>query len=386
MSKNLNYNTDIIKHYVRYHGWLKPFKTIVNHIDGLIKRGQRADKCKYLTFCAVQAIDVFMFEQLKYLYRNENSKRLENVYYCENDEQSFSIIQRLIGSSDQGFFGDFKKIVLLKESDVIVNSADPFDEPETAEEREKLRLLGVKKSLVAKFPFDVINLDLYGNFFPENEAKYSETFQTYQQILQLQKLRNGHECRRFLMYLTVYTPITDHARFIKKDVMSTFEGVLLQNLMHEEFSSALEETYGHSNPKKLDVYIKFILGFTKQVLFKETYNLGWQPKIIDILCYDRQHPADKEKADGHKYKITTFIVEYTRNEELEKGNRLDGDIHSSVEKDYKEQLFSIVTNKPEEVPSEREIDQKVSQDLKKIVEFRNKFLEELGIFDKNLFA
>lgn len=379
MPKDLNYNTDVLKHFVRYYSWVKPFKTIKNFVDAEYRRGRRTEKCKYLTFCAVQAIDVFLFENLKYIYRGKETKRLENVYFCENDEEAFSIIQKLIGSAEQGFFGDFKEIILQDENQQLDNPSDPFNEPETFEGREKLRLVELKKTLVSKFPFDVINLDFYGNFFPYNESKYSESFQTYKQVLELQKKTNGHECKRFLMYLTVYTPMFNERRFVNPDVMTAFEMVLLENLVYTEFERALTEKYGHNNPRSLDVYLKFILGFTKQVIFKETYKLGWVPDIKDVLTYNRTH------SDGIAHKETTFVIEFNRDESLDGFQNFDGNVHEEIENNYKQQLFSIVTNKPEQVPDQADIPAEVTQNLQQIVEFRNQFLKKIGIYQSQHF-
>ncbi|WP_375584800.1 hypothetical protein [Cyclobacterium xiamenense] len=378
MSKNLNYNTDVVKHYVRYYGWIKPFKSILNFVDAEIKKGRRDNNCKYLTFCAAQAIDVFLFEYLKYLYRNEKTNRLENVYFCENDEESFSIIQKMIGSSEQGFFGDFKQIILQDETEQIGNIDDPFDEPETEDEREKLRLIELKKGLLAKFPFDVINLDIYGNFFPNSEKRYSDAFQTYKGVLEQQK--RGNTCKRFLMYLTVYTPVLNKPRYVNPDVITSFEMVLLGNLVYPEFEQAFLNKYGHTDPRNIEVYQKFILGFTKQILFKETYKLGWKPKLHNMMAYDRIHHDNNAK-----YKITTFVVEYRRDSALDGFDDFDGNVYEEIEEDYKAQLFNIVTNKPEYVPSEDQIPKEVSENLLSTVAFRNAFLKKIGLYKSEIF-
>jgi hypothetical protein len=380
MPKNLNYNRDIIKHYVRFYGWIHPFKTILNYVDTQCKKGHRTEKCKYLTFCAVQAVDVFLFEYKKYLFRNNNTNRLENVYFCENDEESFTLIQKIIGSADQGFFGNFQEVILQDENEPIINSEDPFDEPELASDREKLRLIELKKRLTAKFPFDVINLDFYGNFFPSSESRYSDSFQTYKQVLELQKLINGHKCERFLMYLTLYTPVFNQPRFVNNDVMVAFEKVLLENLAYPEFEDALNRKYGHNNPKSLDVYLKFILGFLKLVIFKETYKLGWKPKIKNVLCYDRIH------SDDRPHKEATFVVEYTRASDLDNFQDFEGNIHRTIENDYKRQLVDLVINKPEQVPTEDKIPQEVIENLRVVVEFRNKFLKDINVYSDEIFS
>lgn len=380
MPKDLNYNTDIIKHHVRYYGWIKPFKTILNFVDAEVKKGRRVEKCKYLTFCAIQAIDVFLFEFLKFLHRNKDTSRLENVYFCENDQEAFTIIQRLIGSAEQGIFGDFKKIMLQNIKAIPGNDEDPFDEPEDENEREILRLSQLKGIVTTKFPFDVINLDFYGNFFPNEQGRYSDSFHTYIEILKLQKVNYEYPCKRFLMYLTVYTPMINEKRFINSEVITSFEQVLFENLVHEEFSKNIQEKYGTTDFKKFDVYLKFILGFTKQVIFKETYKQGWMPKIHNILTYDRTH------SDGSPHKETTFVVEYYRNAKLDNLKDFEGAVFAEILEEYKAQLLDLVINRPEYVPKEADIPEEVRANLEAVREFRDSFLRDLGLYDPGNFS
>lgn len=382
MSKQLNYNTDVVKHYVRYNGWLSTFKTILNRVNSDFNRGKRKSRCKYLTFCAVQAIDVFMLEMEKYVYRNPNTNRLVNVFFCENDEESFSVIKTMIGSEEQGFFGNFQDIILQNIEDIPSNPDDPFDEPDSLEDRQKIRLIEIKKSLINAFPFDVINLDFYGNFFPKSGNRYSESCQAYQHVLEYQKLKNEEEeCSRFLMYLTVYTPVKEDQGQINPQAMRAFEGVLLSNLAYDKFKEAFLSRFEHLHPTNIDVYLKFILRFTKQILFKETYSLGWEPTLKDIFCYDRVH----EKS-AVPYKITTFIVEFQRNEQLDSTVDFAGAIPNLVESEYLKQLFKIVKDMPTHVPTEGQVPDEVKEHLSEVVQYRNNFLKEIGIFSPSLFT
>jgi hypothetical protein len=374
MSKNLNYNLDNIKHYVRYNGWKGSYRVIRNYVDREVRRSRRSTKCKYLTFCAVQAIDVFMLELEKYIYRDEETNRLSNVYFCENDEESFSLINKMIGSDSQGFFGDFKQIILQDLDVQYGDPNDPFDEPASEVERENLRLKEIKKNMLKVFPFDVINLDMYGNFFPRNQGRYSELCQTYNEILKLQKINNGYTCNRFLMFLTVYTPIEEDQ--INPAAMQQLSRVLMQNMTYESFQSSFNERYRLNSTNELDFFIQFVLGFTKQIIFRESYRNGWQPKLKEIYCYDRYNVGTEKP-----YKISTFVVEYKRNLSLEQLDFADS-IPSDVEEDYLNQLSEILINKPHIVPGEDQIPNRIKEDLKAIVDFRNDFLKKIGIYDE----
>ncbi|MGB4973184.1 MAG: hypothetical protein WBO32_11040 [Cyclobacteriaceae bacterium] len=378
MSKKLNYNTDIVKHYVRHFAWKEPYRIIKNHVEKEVLAKQRSERCKYLTFCAVQAIDIFMLELEKYIFRDAQTNRLTNVFFCENDEESFEIIKKMIGSEGQGFFGDFKDIVLQNLEAQLLETTDPFDEPSSVEGREKLRLREVKKSLLKVFPFDVINLDFYGNFFPNYQMRFSDSCQTYREVLKLQKISDEYICKRFLIYLTVYTPIIENQ--INIDAFQQLKLTLFQNMGYKKFRNAFASKFGIDSPDNLDVYLKFILGFTKQILFKESYSIGWQPKIKDIFCYDRAKPVS-----GENYKMTTFVIEYKRNIGLETLD-FSGAVPKLIEEDYLNQLEEIITNMPHFVPIEEDIPIAIKDDLVQVVNFRNDFLKKIGIFDERKFT
>lgn len=375
MSKNLDYNSDPVKHYVRFNGWVHSFRAIKNYVDRELKLRRRNSRCKYLTFCAVQAVDVFMFEYLNYIYREPGTKRLSNVYFFENDEEAFSAITKMIGSEQQGFFGDFKKIVLQP---IVEDAEDPMYEPVNEEEREMLRLRNLKANLLATFPFDVINLDFYGNFFPKYEERFSESCQSFKQILEFQRISNSYECKRFLMYLTVYTPVT--IEHINRDAFNTLEGAIYTNFQHEKFCQAFNRRFSHQDPKSIEFHLSFIIGFAKQVLFKESYNVGWEPTLKEIFCYDREKPST-----GEEYKMSTFIVEFTRNDSLLQ-NDFMGEVPASVVKDYLLQLESLLLEMPIDVPAANEVPNEVKDHLRAVIEFRNEFLQDIGIYDEERFG
>lgn len=380
MSKKLNYNTDPVKHFVRAKGWLPAFRTIKNFVDREVREKKRTERCKYLTFCAVQAVDVFMLEQSRYIHRDTNTKRLNNVYFCETELESFSAIKQMIGAADNGFYGDFKKIVLQDIEEDLGGGDDPFDEPSSEEDREKLRLKSVKKQLISVFPFDVINLDFYGNFFPHSEDRYSDSCLAFKEVLALQKKPSveGYNCNRFLMYLTVYTPVRDTQ--INMQAMNVLKTTLGQNLGYDQFRNAFQAKFGHINTNDIDFYLQFILGFTKQIVFRESYPLGWQPIIKDIFCYERFKPGN-----GEDYKLASFVIEFKRNPELE-NNNFQGQIPNAVENDYLTQLEDIINNKPTIVPAEADVPQEIKDQLKQIIDFRNDFLKEIGIFEEAKFT
>ncbi len=160
---SVNYATDILKHYVRKHGWLPACRK-----QRSVVRPSKTKPLRYFTFCAAEAIDVFMLEYFGILKRSDSTGRLESVFFCEKDEEAFGKIASLIGSPAQGFQGEFEKIVLFEDDNETRNRElyAEVEEPLPAHVRKKLRYKDAHHRLKQAFPFDVINLDVFGNMFP----------------------------------------------------------------------------------------------------------------------------------------------------------------------------------------------------------------------------
>ena len=165
---NINFETDTLKHYVRRCGWL----TAAKDQKHAISRRSKRIPLRYFTFCAAEAIDVFMLEREGILERSEETGRLEGVYFCEKDLDKFGIIANLIGSPEQGFRGPFEKIVLFEDDEETEGKTLEDDQPHTHEVREKLIYKDTHCRLRKAFPFDIINLDVCGgvNVFLTNRT------------------------------------------------------------------------------------------------------------------------------------------------------------------------------------------------------------------------
>src|SRR2546423_4463299 len=162
---HIDYSTDIFKHYVRSEGWLPACRQQARAIRNRSKKFP----LRYFTFCAADAIDVFMLERAGILRRSEETGRLEGVFFCERNEEDFGRIADLIGSPAQGFQGEFERIVLF-EDDADTQGrelyGDDVAEAYSDEVRRKLRCKDAHRRLRNEFPFDIINLDLFGIMFP----------------------------------------------------------------------------------------------------------------------------------------------------------------------------------------------------------------------------
>src|SRR5437870_5112692 len=165
---HIDYSSDILKHYVRKYSWLPACQKQSYAIRNRSKR----IPLRYFTFCAAQAIDVFMLERERILQRSNQTGRLDGVYFCEKDPVVFGKIADMIGSPEQGFQGDFDKIVLFEDDedtrglelypevkeDDTEEGMKEADQAFSEDIRRKLRYKDANERLRKAFPFDILNL------------------------------------------------------------------------------------------------------------------------------------------------------------------------------------------------------------------------------------
>ena len=107
----LDWANDVVKHYVRREAWLP---AALAQAEATRDVGREP---KYLTFCAAEAIDVFLFLRDGILVRDPGTNRVLNTYFCERNPEDFTEITQLVGSIEQGFLGDFADMVLFEDDD-----------------------------------------------------------------------------------------------------------------------------------------------------------------------------------------------------------------------------------------------------------------------------
>lgn len=155
----IDYDTDLPKHYVRMKGWLPATRERA--------RRARSAPLRYFTFCAAQAVDIFMLES-EGILRRDQAGRLAEIYFCESDAPSFEAITDSVQSREPGFRGKFEEIVLFHETDKTLGRTyeEPGPERISPELRRQLWLKDLHNRLIDAFPFDVINLDAAGPLLP----------------------------------------------------------------------------------------------------------------------------------------------------------------------------------------------------------------------------
>lgn len=370
-----DYDTDSVKHLIRRKSWLTPIEKIQRKAERDFSKDRRNERFKYFTFCAKNALDVFMLEKEGLLYRDPETKRLVNVFFCEEKDEDFVIIEKLIGSSEtvQGFYGNFTDLISKDFDDVesinIEEGDSLFDEDEDEETRRLRRLKTSQEDLYNSFPFDVINFDVYGNFFPEGDNRYSEQIKVLSKLFDLQKNNKGYLINEFLLILTIYTPVQDGQ--INQDVITLFHQYLHSNFAHQQIKDSFVESYKVESPENLNYHVKFTLGFLKSFLLREAYSKGWETELVNLYCYDRSFK------NGEPYKMSSFVVKFSRNNNLDEIYDFKGAIPEVIEEKYINEVLKFISQFPQDIDANK-ISKQIIEDLKSVVEFREEYLRSIN--------
>ena len=154
----IDYDSDLVKHFIRTDGWLPVCRRRLKAI-----RNEQPRRLRYFTFCAVGAVDVLMLDVANVVKRSAANKFNTVVFFGRDGESIVQTEKSIPGAI--GFPGNFIKVVLLADPDeTLLEDGDPLESPENEPDEADVRRtqvnLSIKQGFIRQFPFDVINLDL----------------------------------------------------------------------------------------------------------------------------------------------------------------------------------------------------------------------------------
>jgi hypothetical protein len=308
------------KQYIRQEVWLPACK---EHKENL-ERHWETNPLRYFTFCAAEAIDVFLLEKEGVLRRSQKTGRLDGVFFCEENDQDFGRIATLIGSQAQGFRGRFDKIVLfedddetrgksLYEDDDEPNPNDPKITPEEqvrlAELRKKLEYKDAHERFCNAFPLDIINLDVFGVMFPLRVGVISPLVKSLLKVLELQTNsvdRKGRPIKKFTLLLTTHIDpsVTDAG------AISELEYRLNNNITHHgNFANEFEKRFGHNQAARLKAenFAEFFcLALPKLIINAALFDMGWKVNYKQSYLYDRPDKYVPDKNYQMMHSVSVF--------------------------------------------------------------------------------
>lgn len=297
-----------LKHYVRYRGWLPACEHRWRLVDAQVRsRGNaRTVPLKYFTFCAADAVDVFMLVQAGVIPEAVRSRGFETVYFCEEDELEYERIVSLIGQN--GFQGKFQDIVLFEDDELtLANNLDQGKPPR--EIRQRLEAKEAHERLVASFPFDVINLDMCGPFFPPRAGAISPMVEIVRRLLQWQQLgdgSDGHTIDEFTLIVTTHVS-QEHSN---GEAINQLQQRLDTNIdEHAEFRAAYGARYNGTTPATLreQSFAEFFAISLPKVLVREAVEANWSPSYRGVFLYE---PDDQRQAT--RYQMMSSVTHFER--------------------------------------------------------------------------
>jgi hypothetical protein len=254
------FSDDIKKHFVRRNYWLERVKRLIR------ARGGGMRSIIYFSLCAGPAYDTRLFRKEKLI--DFSKVKPTPFVYCESIEDEFQILQGTFKTGALGFKGTIEDIA------TDVNN----------------QYYG---SFWSTFPFDVINLDLWGDVFTANQ-KGNNIFSTLQNIIAHQgSLRKPYE-----LWITWRVKQERIAPVIENAFTNLIK---LNSKDHKEFNKLF--TAQQCNVDNLSVEDLVKVGFAKWILYvaKREYSII-EKDSSEILVYSRK---DKE---GKPYHVFNFLL------------------------------------------------------------------------------
>ena len=360
----IDFERDPLKHYVRRCGWLIAAK---NQKRAIRRRSKRIP-LRYFTFCAAEAIDVFMLEREGILNRSEETGRLEGVYFCEKDLDKFGIIANLIGSPEQGFRGPFDKIVLFEDDEETEGKTLEDDQPYTPRVREKLGYKDAHCRLREAFPFDIINLDVCGVMFSPEQEVITPLLESIIQILEWQTESrfpiNNLECEQFTLFITSHIDPNK----TNQDAIEQLKNRVVENInTNVDFGSAFFNRYGHNQADRLahEKFAEFFcLALPKFMIHRALYDYGWRVTCGPTYLFNRDNKWKKNKP----YQMMHTVSTYERIPDFRQ--RLDAPSTSQ----YMQSVIQLVeagVKWVDDVIENSDINRELEEDLKEIIELRD---------------
>ena len=370
---NLNWDNDVVKHFVRQRAWLPAALSQASTTRGMGREP------KYLTFCAAQALDVFLLLKEGVLIRDESTNCVLNTYFCEKNAAVFGEITRLIGSAEQGFLGDFADMVLFKEdSETEGKSLDDVATQYPRNLRNRLSTKDRHLRLRSAVPFDVINLDICGTFFPPSGGVLSPMLESIRTLLDWQTDSADEEdgFGSFTLFLTAHV---ESGRVNPEAFHELITMVEDNREVYVEFARAWEKRFGTNDVPNTACkdFVGFYCAALPKVIISDAFRRGWLAKAQFSGLYSRP----RENRDGQKVSEYSMLGWVGRFDKYVPEPAPLGLPQTTQNREYA-RLIGELTSEPTGVQSAVEaVRDDVANNLEQVKAFRESYLT--GITEAN---
>lgn len=370
--KKIDYETCPAKHHVRLKGWMSDCNWQNSKVLRQIKNKLRKQPFTYFTFCASQAVDVYMLEMYGLLARDEND-RLNTVYFCERVEEEFEKINSQIRSDKAGFFGEFEKIVLFQDDEKTIgkNEISEWADPKDKELINKFKQKDLHTRFKRLFPIDVVNLDVNGVFFP-SDSRYLEMLKSLEKIFELQNgvhIEDEHQIDSFVLILNTHLEYSEYNESsINHLVKVSSDNVDKYETYKKEFIQKFKNVPSKAIAENF--FPTFFSITLPKILFEMALRKGWVASKHSIYVYERL------MQNGKKYHFMSSAIRYKKAVAI--ANQLPDYNEKPYSDEYAAEMCRILTDEPlyvddylRDVPEAME---EATTKLKAVVDFKKEFL------------
>jgi hypothetical protein len=296
------------KHYKRIHVWLPRAQQLQ---IALAKRRP----FRYFTLCARPMIDVYMLVRAGILPRDDETRRVQGVSFCECDPEIFPEMKELIGVEEAGFLAKLEDLVLFSdipatqtlESDdaltrVLEEGGEGLNEVVRAKVEEKKQHIQFQRF----FPFDFLNLDFCDRYYGD-PPDVMRIHGTIEKLLDWQrqpgKTTSGDDffVNRFVVAITCRFDLGTPT-----DALTRLKRIVEANRMdYESYRKALQDrAVENLDSWATESPLDFFMSAWPKEIARLARQKAWNIIIHDHAFYDRQ--ADS----GENYHMVCLVVEF----------------------------------------------------------------------------
>jgi len=266
-------------------------------------------------------IDVFMLAKEGILDHDESFGNLSDVVFCEYDQEHYPEIIEMIGIEGSGFPNKLEPLVLFEDADYTSQfptltsiQLELEDQDLADEQRDILMLKRQHLEFAGKFPFDFLNLDFCGYYYPSPPG-IMEINKTVDRIVELQNRDSRDQDGRLISIDEFVLAVT--CKFdvnVPPEAFRRLQRIVEENRdEYEQYSEALLDSTGTLNPEEWhrDDNYDFFLGAWPKELLRMARTRGWAMTFEDYLHYERTND------EGDVYHIISLVCHFRRNGDLD---------------------------------------------------------------------
>lgn len=329
---------------------------------------------RYFTLCASTMIDVFLLARERILHYDNDTAAIAAVHFCEANQEEFTAIKELVGVENAGFFGQLEELVLFEDDEPTIDypTLDAIEaalEDEGLPENNRVRLQTKRTHLYlrASFPYDFINLDFCGYYYPDppDVLKINRTvghmLLWQRDAFQLAKASLGNQLTRKSFLLSV---TCRYDAKISHDAIAHLVDLVRTNSdTDRRYKNYLEGQRGITNLDSWlsqDQYDFFLSSWPKDIS-KVAQQYGWSMDLSEYVHYERVSD------EGHPYQIICLVARFVF---VDSPDYLQASLHA-LDKARRRFIPEITRDSPE--------GQELLQNLRDIVALRNRQAERKGL-------